>query len=330
VVKAIGFLVGVGTSLTAVMLWFSTSTTPRETVSDAIAPNNASSHERTQRGEIRVHRAATLNNGGGQAGHGSAAEEPLAAPLDPISRGSEPNPSNKAAARRLLYQARRLAMKGEIGAARNLARRARTFSVDWSANEQSPHDFLNDLKDLQRLLESGRLLSAREAKPVLHCQRVELGNSEETEGRSSEPELATEPADDGFHMPILWPTAKEQAARLLEQARADLNAGRSHLARAKATRADAMNVTYTLFDDRPALILKEIDELAANLSQKRIPLSDELDNHPPATASLGRRPQPSPTPKTSKWRSRARVIAVRRGQETIQPCSGTAEGSDGS
>ena len=284
--KAIGFLAGVGTSLTAATLWFATSSAPVETDFEPIAPIDSASDRPAANGENRADPRATDNESGGPEQSIAAAEDVSAAPAGPISRGPESPASDKAAARRLLYQARRLALQGETGMARDLARRAGSFSVDWSASEQSPDDFLNDLKASRELPEPRRLPGT--GKPIVLLDAAE----NQTADRSPEP--APDPAADVVRTHLVWPTAKEQAAKLLEEARADLNAGRRDDARAKAARAEEMNVVYTLFDDRPELILKEVDRPAAeesrhlgiliqprrNLRKKRLELLDALDNRP--------------------------------------------------
>uniref|UniRef100_A0A7C4QX10 Type II/III secretion system secretin-like domain-containing protein n=1 Tax=Schlesneria paludicola TaxID=360056 RepID=A0A7C4QX10_9PLAN len=70
------------------------------------------------------------------------------------------------------------------------------------------------------------------------------------------------------------PTAeskKQQALRLLEQARKDLEAGNYQAARDKALKAEELNVAYQLFDDRPELVLNQVAAMmaAANIAQAK-------------------------------------------------------------
>lgn len=62
---------------------------------------------------------------------------------------------------------------------------------------------------------------------------------------------------------------KQQAQRLLEQARKDLEAGNYEAAKEKALKAEELNVAYQLFDDRPELVLNQVAAMmaASNIAQ---------------------------------------------------------------
>ena len=64
---------------------------------------------------------------------------------------------------------------------------------------------------------------------------------------------------------------KQQAIRLLEQARQDLANGNLDAAQAKAEQAAQLNVTYKLFEDMPELVLSEVaaNRAAANIADTR-------------------------------------------------------------
>jgi len=62
---------------------------------------------------------------------------------------------------------------------------------------------------------------------------------------------------------------KEQAAELIVQARADLKAGRYDEARRKALQADELDQTYDLFEDRPELLLADVDRHTATMTIAR-------------------------------------------------------------
>lgn len=57
---------------------------------------------------------------------------------------------------------------------------------------------------------------------------------------------------------------KEQALALLEEARQLLASGKAEEARAKAEQARQLNVTYDLFEDRPEIVLAQIDRTSGN------------------------------------------------------------------
>jgi beta-lactamase regulating signal transducer with metallopeptidase domain len=58
------------------------------------------------------------------------------------------------------------------------------------------------------------------------------------------------------------PSAKERASALILQARIDLGKGRLNEARQKVIRAKKFKVKYGVFDDRPELVLEEIERIA--------------------------------------------------------------------
>lgn len=69
-------------------------------------------------------------------------------------------------------------------------------------------------------------------------------------------------------------SSQEQAARLVAQSRQDYKAGRYEEARQKALAADELDATFGVFDDRPELLLADIDRATqtttyANATQKR-------------------------------------------------------------
>jgi len=82
-------------------------------------------------------------------------------------------------------------------------------------------------------------------------------------------------------------TPQEQAAQLVAQARQDYKAGRFDEARQKALAADELDATFGVFDDRPELLLADIDRATqtttyANATQKKSPAAATPARQPAA------------------------------------------------
>jgi general secretion pathway protein D len=73
-------------------------------------------------------------------------------------------------------------------------------------------------------------------------------------------------------------SVQEQANALIAQAREDIKAGRYDEARHKALLADQLDATYSLFEDRPELVVADVDRLTGSTTLAR-------DNNAPKAAS---------------------------------------------
>jgi general secretion pathway protein D len=86
--------------------------------------------------------------------------------------------------------------------------------------------------------------------------------------------------------------AEELAARLIREARADIKALRFDEARTKALEADKLDVVYDLFDDRPELVLAEVDRRTGSVTVARNSTSAKPRSG--ASVSTGGAAQPFP------------------------------------
>ena len=117
--------------------------------------------------------------------------------------------------------------------------------------------------------------------------------------------------------------SKARALALMKQARADLAAGRIEAAKEKAEQADAMNVAFEVFDDRPDLVMSAIQK--ASHKSVTVPPepevgADTIESNPiPLASSLNRSalkglPETTDTPDSS-----APLKGGRPNPVTLQP-----------
>ena len=105
-------------------------------------------------------------------------------------------------------------------------------------------------------------------------------------------------------------SVEEQAAALIAQARQDFKAGRYEEARRKAFAADELDVTFSLFEDRPELLLADIDRVTntttfANATNKSKSASQ-------AVATQGQAGTQPSAAKDSKKQQAARLLDLAR------------------
>ncbi|MCA9020845.1 MAG: hypothetical protein KDA74_11925, partial [Planctomycetaceae bacterium] len=124
----------------------------------------------------------------------------------------------------LLQQARQSLNAGNYDDARTLALQAQDYDVAYKLFEERPQHILAEIER-----KTGTKIFAGKSEPAQQIAQSPAASSD-----------------------------KEQAARLLKQARAELQTGRLDSARALAQQASQLDVAYRLFDDRPELVLDEI------------------------------------------------------------------------
>ena len=124
----------------------------------------------------------------------------------------------------LLKQARQALTAGHYDDARSLAIQAQDYDVAYKLFEERPQHILAEIER-----KTGARIFAGKSTPSMPV------------AQSSAPS-----------------TDKDQSAKLLKQARAELQSGNYDSARELALQASQMDVAYRLFDDRPELILDEI------------------------------------------------------------------------
>ncbi|QDU52469.1 outer membrane porin HofQ [Gimesia panareensis] len=140
----------------------------------------------------------------------------------------------------LLKQARQSLKSGNYDDARTLALQAQDYDVAYQLFEDRPQHILAEIER-----KTGAKIFAGQSKPSM-------------------PVAQSGPAS----------SSKDQAARLLKQARTELKSGNLDSARELAQQASQLDVAYRLFDDRPELVLDEIKRaqsvgsLAANTGSR--------------------------------------------------------------
>lgn len=172
---------------------------------------------------------------------------------------------------KLMDQAVAAMKRGERAEAIKLATLANSFAQDakitFGKAEMSPAAFL---ARVQPAAAAAAVKNA--ALPGWAADDVSVGNALKTQATrkvqqvGAEIELALEGADPRQKVRTASSStqpasARDQAMDLVNQARKDLKSGRYDEARRKALAADEMDVTYDVFDDRPELVLNDLDRL---------------------------------------------------------------------
>ncbi|HBL45798.1 MAG TPA: hypothetical protein DDZ90_20665, partial [Planctomycetaceae bacterium] len=159
-----------------------------------------------------------------------AGSNPFSTPAaNPFDGSQDRKLTEKEQASVLLKQARQSLNSGNYDDARTLALQAKDYDVAYQLFEERPQHILAEIER-----KTGAKIFAGKPEPTQQIAQSSAGSSE-----------------------------KEQAARLLEQARAALQAGKLDSAKALAQQASQVDVAYRLFDDRPELVLDEIKRARA-------------------------------------------------------------------
>ena len=136
----------------------------------------------------------------------------------------------KKQAQRLVKEARQAIAKGDMAAARSRAVQARQLNAAWGLWDDRPEHVL---ADLDKKSKTATFVAGRDKS-------------------SSEPVVRSKNAEHEY----------QQATSLLQQARAAMDAGQLEDARQLADQAAAFDVAYGIFEDSPALIVRDIERLA--------------------------------------------------------------------
>ncbi|MEZ5942150.1 MAG: hypothetical protein R3C18_12225 [Planctomycetaceae bacterium] len=152
------------------------------------------------------------------------AAQPTADPFAAQAAAPANEKSPKERASELVAMAREALRQGHLTEARDLALEAKQADVTWNLLEDRPESVLTDIGR-----QSGTDIIA-------------ASNS-----TTAQPQMTA--ASGG---------SREQALALLKEARQLLSAGQFEQAKARAEQASQMDVTFTLFDDRPDLVLQEV------------------------------------------------------------------------
>ncbi|MCA8991891.1 MAG: hypothetical protein KDA88_07925 [Planctomycetaceae bacterium] len=159
----------------------------------------------------------------------SPAAQPSADPFAAQATASANEKSPKERASELVAMAREALRQGHLTEARDLALEAKQADVTWSLLEDRPELVLTDI---------GRQNGT---------EIIAASNS-----TTAQPQMTAASAG-----------SREQALALLKEARQLMSAGQFEQAKARAEQASQMDVTFTLFDDRPDLVLQEVQTAIA-------------------------------------------------------------------
>jgi general secretion pathway protein D len=135
----------------------------------------------------------------------------------------------KKQAQRLVKEARQAIAKGDMAAARSRAVQARQLNAPWGLWDDRPEHVL---ADLDKKSKTATFVAGRDRSP-------------------SEPVVRSKNAEHEY----------QQATTLLQQARAAMDAGKLEEARQLADEAAAFDVAYGIFEDSPAMIVRDIERL---------------------------------------------------------------------
>lgn len=150
-----------------------------------------------------------------------------------------PASGQKQRAIELLELSRAELKAGRIADAKRLALEAKEINTVYQLFEDRPELVLDDIELAEASVPAGPGTG----------RRAELNRGDRdvvVAAESREPDLA-----------------KRQAVMLLKQARADLKAGRIKEAEEKALHAEKLDATYTEFEDKPTLVLKEVERASS-------------------------------------------------------------------
>ncbi|MDQ3333034.1 MAG: hypothetical protein M3552_20690, partial [Planctomycetota bacterium] len=156
-------------------------------------------------------------------------EQPAAQPM--MSGGT---PKEQAAS--LMAQARALAKAGRFDEARAIALKATELPVSWSLFDERPQHLIAEID---------RSARTRTILPEYPVASTRTPAASTIRGQS--------PVDAGT----------DQAQSLLREARSALKAGDLAAAEAKVAEAETLDIVYGVFDDRPELIRKDLDQIYA-------------------------------------------------------------------
>src|SRR5439155_18021358 len=205
----------------------------------------------------------------------------------------------------LMEQAQDLVYRGDVAGARRLAERAKSFPIEWSANELSPEKFLAQLDGRGARAEAQPTTIAKrpDAKPARSGSqtadfqvpgakkpaRAPIAQASNIVQASNE-EASDEPLNKSAvpaanRLANASPAEKLALAKgLMQQARREMANGDYDAARAKAQQAEQLEVAYGLFDETPEQLLAEIDRQDSNAGESAPRSRDIAQSRTPARA----------------------------------------------
>ena len=164
--------------------------------------------------------------------------------------------------KQLLASARQFMREGRFDDARDAAFKASRYDVEYGLFDDSPEAVLRDI-DRQ----SGTVTLTAQTPPAAVATLPEIEPSRDSEQRLAGPATQVQASA---------AQARTQAQQLLRSARDVMKTGDLAKARDLVSQAESLNATYSLFDERPEIVLADI----ARLSQATSPTAAA----PPAAA----------------------------------------------
>ncbi|HEY4260710.1 MAG TPA: hypothetical protein VGM98_11145, partial [Schlesneria sp.] len=208
-------------------------------------------------------------------------------PRSGVGPAKEPNRMADATRHRvdnLMSQAQAHLKKGDRKQARDMATLANQIAKDSQmkfAKNESPADFLARMQPPA----AGAAVTAAAAVPDWATDDASVGSTAKPHRTMIQQAAAEEALEEN---PVQHATSssqqlspREQAEALIVQARKDFKAGNYDEARRRALAADELEVTFDVFDDRPELVLNDIDRATstqtfANATQPKKAASQEV------------------------------------------------------
>jgi general secretion pathway protein D len=221
---------------------------------------------------------------------------------DPFAFGNEPNnsaapssketsgsPADAQKAQELLRRARQDLKAGNLAAARLKADQAAKFRVNYGPFDDRP----------ELVMES---ISIRESQTTQNSAKdfgVEQAGAESVQGATDNNHVnqADSQSPVGTESATVRKAKKAQALSLVRSAREDLKNSRIESARRKAKAAAALDVTYSIMEDRPELVLTDIerrDSTSSIASSGSTTSPDALDAAPSVQMTAAATTSPSP------------------------------------
>lgn len=158
---------------------------------------------------------------------------------------SSPSAATRAQAQKLIAEARQLMAEGKIDEARAKAEAAAKIDVAYKVLDDRP-DLV--LAEISRATNENVASRKPSGKPAAALPGIDFARNEAASGSPGAPVANSA-------------TARAEAARLLKEARQLTTAGEYDSARARVEAASKIDVAYNVLDDRPDLVLADLDRV---------------------------------------------------------------------
>ncbi|MBI1310543.1 hypothetical protein GC176_04480 [bacterium] len=216
----------------------------------------------------------------------AAAPQPAFTPkaIDPQALADSRERKQYAAS--LLTAAREDIRSNRLEAAYEKALMASEFDVAWTLFEETPEQVVAEIQRRQKQSVSRPALPLASTQPTVE-QPIPMPAVEPQEDPFAPPKQAVQQA--AATLPQIAPqpaaqprplTEHEYALQLVAEARQLMREGRFDEARAAALKAQAENVSYGLFEDRPELVLRQLDRLSGTVTLTEAPTQSVARTEP--------------------------------------------------